>query len=141
MNCHPRGDRPLQGDDSHVHAQNVQRGAKGQGFYAEKCATCHPETNLPGEHMPPGAPGWHLPTKDMPLVFQGLSPGDLCRQLKDPKQNGGQSIAQILDHITSAPLVLWGWSPGEGRTAPPMSHADFVGLMRAWAEKGCNCPE
>ena len=27
QNCHPSGDAPLQGDDSHVHAQNVKRGA------------------------------------------------------------------------------------------------------------------
>ena len=26
MNCHPSGDRPLQGDDSHMHIMNVQRG-------------------------------------------------------------------------------------------------------------------
>src|SRR6478609_7291853 len=26
MNCHPSGDRPLQGDDNHIHIMNVQRG-------------------------------------------------------------------------------------------------------------------
>ena len=25
QNCHPAGDAPLQGDDSHVHLQNVKR--------------------------------------------------------------------------------------------------------------------
>ena len=34
MNCHPTGDVPLQGDDSHLHAQNVQRGPDGKGKYA-----------------------------------------------------------------------------------------------------------
>jgi cytochrome c5 len=29
QNCHPSGDAPLQGDDSHVHIQNVKRGADG----------------------------------------------------------------------------------------------------------------
>src|ERR1051326_6131327 len=36
MNCHPAGDAPLQGDDSHVHLQNVMRGADGKGKYALK---------------------------------------------------------------------------------------------------------
>src|ERR1700683_985371 len=33
QNCHPSGDAPLQGDDSHVHTQNVKRGADGHGVY------------------------------------------------------------------------------------------------------------
>ena len=36
MNCHPAGDAPLQGDDSHVHAMNVKRGPDGKGLYALK---------------------------------------------------------------------------------------------------------
>ncbi len=31
MNCHPSGESPLQGDDSHVHMQNVKRGETGRG--------------------------------------------------------------------------------------------------------------
>ena len=30
VNCHPRGDAPLQGDDGHTHLQFVQRGPEGQ---------------------------------------------------------------------------------------------------------------
>ncbi|HVN09956.1 MAG TPA: hypothetical protein VMV61_13340, partial [Patescibacteria group bacterium] len=37
MNCHPAGDRPLQGDDSHAHTQNVRRGNLGNGVYGMKC--------------------------------------------------------------------------------------------------------
>ncbi|MDP9042379.1 MAG: hypothetical protein M3N30_10390, partial [Bacteroidota bacterium] len=33
MNCHPAGDAPLQGDDSHIHTMNVQRGKDGTGLY------------------------------------------------------------------------------------------------------------
>src|SRR6185436_12198909 len=40
MNCHPVGDAPLQGDDSHVHAQYVTRGADGQGAVGMRCDTC-----------------------------------------------------------------------------------------------------
>src|SRR5262245_64601330 len=32
MNCHPAGDVPLQGDDSHPHLQNVKRGPDGKGL-------------------------------------------------------------------------------------------------------------
>src|ERR1700739_1817225 len=68
MNCHPSGDSPLQGDDSHVHMQNGKCRADGRGKYALKCATCHQATTLPGATLPPGNPTWHLPRKDMPLV-------------------------------------------------------------------------
>jgi len=141
LNCHPRGDRPLQGDDSHVHAQDVQRGTDGAGMYAEKCAACHGSTNVAGAHMPPGAPGWHLAPKESPLAFQGVSAHDLCRQLLDPRQNGGRSIAEVLEHVEHAPLVSWAWDPGEGRTPPPLSHDEFVRLVRTWIDGGCKCPE
>src|ERR1700686_4866501 len=89
QNCHPAGDAPLQGDDSHVHTQNVKRGKDGQGVYGMRCDTCHQTTNLSGEHLPPGNPKWSLPTPEHKMVFVGRTPAELCRQLKDPKQNGG----------------------------------------------------
>ena len=63
MNCHPAGDQPLQGDDSHIHTQNVQRGKDGKGKYALKCANCHQEKNVAGENMPPGNPAYSTPLK------------------------------------------------------------------------------
>jgi mono/diheme cytochrome c family protein len=141
MNCHPSGDVPLQGDDSHPHAQNVQRGKDGKGKYALKCANCHQETNLPGAHMPPGNPNWHLPPPETKMVFQGKSPAELARQLKDPKLNGGKTLEQILQHVSEDKLVLAGWDPGEGRTKPPLSHAEFAAKMREWIEKGAAIPE
>lgn len=141
MNCHPSGDRPLQGEDSHVHAQNVQRGADGKGKFALKCANCHQEANVAGEHMPPGNPNWHLPKPEMPLVFQGLTPAELARSLKDPKTNGGKTLQEILHHVTHDSLVLTGWNPGEGRTKPPLSHDEFVAKMRVWIEGGAVEPE
>ncbi len=140
LNCHPAGEVPLQGDDSHAHAQNVRRGKDGQGLYAMRCDACHQVQNLPGAHLPPGAPGWHLPREDMALVFEGRSSGDLCRQLKDPSRNGGRTREQLFAHVDHDPLVLWGWSPGEGRAAVPTSHADLVRAMRAWIDGGCGCP-
>jgi mono/diheme cytochrome c family protein len=141
MNCHPAGDAPLQGDDSHPHAQNVQRGRDGKGKYALKCANCHQLTNLPGKNMPPGNPNWHLPPPEMPLVFEGKTPRELARQLKDPEQNGRKTLAELLHHVTEDKLVLGGWEPGEGRTKPPLTHADFVRKVREWIENGAAEPE
>jgi hypothetical protein len=141
LNCHPAGDAPLQGDDSHPHFQNVQRGSDGRGKYALKCANCHQDVNLPGENMPPGNPTWHLPTKVMPLVFEGKSPRQLAEQLKDPKRNGGKTLEQLLDHVEHDNLVLWGWEPGDGRTKPPLAHAQFAKKFREWVAKGAASPE
>jgi hypothetical protein len=141
MNCHPAGEAPLQGDDSRPHAQNVKRGADGRGKYALKCSSCHQAANLPGENMPPGNPTWHLPPPAMRMVFQGKTPGELARQLKDPKQNGGKTLEQLFHHVSEDKLVLWGWEPGDGRTKPPLSHAEFVRKMREWVDKGAASPE
>jgi mono/diheme cytochrome c family protein len=141
MNCHPSGDVPLQGDDSHLHAQNVKRGPDGKGLYALKCANCHQDANLPGENMPPGNANWHLPKPEMPLVFQGKSPAELALQLKDPKQNGRKTLEQLLQHVSEDKLVLGGWDPGDGRTKPPLTHAEFAAKVREWIEKGAAIPE
>src|SRR5450432_4035858 len=90
LNCHSTGDFPRQGDDGHVHAQNVRRGADGRGKFGQKCSACHQEQNVAGFNMPPGAPGWHLPPANMPMIWQGRTPGQICRLLKDPKQNNGK---------------------------------------------------
>ena len=139
LNCHPAGDRPLQGDDSHVHLQNVKRGTAGRGEYGMKCQTCHQDTNLAGANMPPGVLDWHMPLPTIKLVFEGKSAGELCRQMKDPLRNGGKNLRGVIDHLET-PLVKWGWSPGDGRTTPPMSYAQFVQHMRDWVDNGGACP-
>lgn len=141
LNCHPAGDIPLQGDDHHLHLQNVKRGPDGKGLYALKCTNCHQDKNTPGANMPPGNPNWHLPPADMRMVFEGKSAGDLCRQMKDPQQNGGKSLAQILHHVADDDLVGWGWNPGDGRTLPPLSRAQFAARIREWIDKGAACPD
>lgn len=141
LNCHPVGDVPLQGDESLPHAQNVQGGADGEGLFAMRCATCHQTENAPGPHLPPGAPNWKLPERDMPLVFEGMSSAELCRQLKDPDRNGHKTPDQILHHVAEDKLVRWGWDPGEGRAPVPIPHEDFVAAMKTWIDGGCECPD
>lgn len=140
-NCHPDGDVPLQGDDQQPHAQNVQRGPHGNGRYAMRCSTCHQATNTPGPNMPPGAPHWQLPPPKTPMVFFGRSKAQLARQLKDPSQTGGRSLEALLKHMREDPLVLWGWSPGEGRTPVPVPHDQFVAAMQTWIECGAVVPD
>ena len=141
MNCHPKGDVPLQGDDSHLHTQGVIRGLDGKGVYAMKCSNCHQPKNTPGLNMPPGNPKWHLPPADMKMVFEGKSPKELAAQLKDPERNGHKTMAQIVDHISHDELVLGGWNPGDGRKKPPMSHAAFEKQFKEWVNKGAFLPE
>jgi hypothetical protein len=139
MNCHPSGDAPTIRDDSQPHMFNVKRGPEGKGAGAMNCTLCHGEANKPGGA--PGVANWHMPPENMPMVFQSRTPGELCRQLKDPKQNGGRTGEQVINHIDKDPLVLWGWNPGEGRTVPKMSHKEFSAKMNEWVKKGAACPE
>jgi len=141
LNCHATGDFPRQGEDSHPHAQNVRRGADGNGKFGQKCSACHQEQNVAGLNMPPGAPHWRLPPPNMPMIWEGKTAGQICQQLKDPKQNNGKSVAQIVQHVTEDKLVLWGWNPGEGRTLPPMNHTEFAARFAEWARHGAACPQ
>jgi len=141
QNCHAAGDAPLQGDDSHVHIQNVKRGADGHGVTAMRCDTCHQTVNLPGEHMPPGNPKWALPPPQHKMVFVGRSPAELCQQIKDPKQNGGRSLDQLLDHVANDDLVGWGWNPCDGRTLPPLSRPETAAQMKVSIAGGAACPQ
>lgn len=74
------------------------------------------------------------------MAFAGLSPGALCRQLKDQKRNGGRDLATILKHVTEDSLVIWAWNPGAGRTPVPQSHAAFVAQIKLWIDNGAACP-
>jgi len=140
LNCHSTGDFPRQGDDGHPHMMNVRRGATGLGVTAQKCTTCHQDHNLAGMHMPPGAPGWRLPPPATPMIWQGRSDAEICKQIKDPKQNGGKSVAKIVEHMTEDKLVMWGWNPGDGRNPVSMSHDEFSVKVKTWAAGGAPCP-
>ncbi len=144
VNCHPQGDQPLQGDEGRIHGQFVVRGPEGRGAPGLHCATCHRQANPPasyGAHMPPGvSTGWRLPPPEHKMVFANLSSSALCAQLKDPKQNGGKTLAELVHHVSSDPLVLWAWSPGYGRAPVPVPHAELTRALKAWVDAGGPCP-
>lgn len=139
MNCHPAGDVPLQGDDSHLHTMLPRRGLDGKGVYAMKCTNCHQPTNVEGLNKPPGNPDWHLPPANMKMVFEGKTPTQLASQLIDRKTNGNKSLQELIEHADDG-LVKAGWNPGEGRTLPPMTHTEFKKAWITWIEKGAFVP-
>jgi len=143
VNCHPSGDRPRQGEDSHTHNFNVQRGIDGHGVAALQCATCHrPENNdFAGV---PGAPHWHLAPREM--AWEGKTRTEIARQMLDPDRNGGKSLDDIVRHLTEDELVLWAWNPGvddEGvpREKPPVSKQAYITAVKEWAAAGAPIPQ
>jgi hypothetical protein len=140
MNCHPSGDIPLQGDNSQLHTMSPKRGKDGKGLYAMKCSNCHQAENIQGLNTPPGNPNWHLPPANMKMVFQGRTPNQLAKQLVNPKTNGNKTLQQLIKHADDG-LVKAGWDPGEGRTLPPMSHAEFKKAWITWINKGAYAPK
>ena len=76
----------------------------------------------------------------MKMVFQGKTPYQLAKQLVNPKQNGNKNMQQLIEHADDG-LVLSGWNPGEGRTLPPISHAEFKKAWITWIEKGAYAPK
>ena len=137
MNCHPRDDRPRQGEDQHKHLQNIVRGEDNMGFVNARCPACHRGENNSHTGVP-GAPNWHLAPASM--GWQGLSDADLCATLKDETKNGGKTVAELVQHMANDKLVLWGWAPGGKREPVSVPHPQFVTELKAWAGAGAPCP-
>jgi hypothetical protein len=64
VNCHPAGDRPMQGEDSHPHQPLVVRGDDGLGAIGMRCTTCHGPANFDPGRVP-GHPTWHIAPIEM----------------------------------------------------------------------------
>ncbi|MFN0218551.1 MAG: hypothetical protein ACKVP4_07025 [Hyphomicrobium sp.] len=137
MNCHPRDDRPRQGDDRHIHLQNVTRGVDDLGFVNLRCNACHRDENNAYSGVP-GAPNWHL--APLSMGWDGLDDSALCKTLVDRSKNGDKDIAALVEHMTSDKLVLWGWEPGGDRKPVATPHAEFVNQLQTWAAAGAPCP-
>src|SRR5436305_14160161 len=41
VNCHPRGDNPLNGDEGRPHRMKITRGVDGLGADGARCYACH----------------------------------------------------------------------------------------------------
>jgi len=137
VNCHPSGDRPLQGEDGRPHQPWVRRGPDGHGVAGLRCTACHQSTNYDAVGMP-GHANWHLAPASM--GWQGRSLAEICSQIKDPARNGGHSLAEIVEHMARDSLVGWAWSPGVGRERAPGTQQELGALIKAWADTGAVCP-
>jgi mono/diheme cytochrome c family protein len=143
VNCHPAGDRPLQGNDQHPHEPFVPRGDSGIGIAGNTCQACHTDRNFPvgdgaSYRSIPGHPRWALAPIEM--AWQGKSPGEICAQLKDRNRNGGRDLAQLHEHLAKDDLIAWGWNPGVGRDPVPGTQARLGELIQAWIDTGGQCP-
>ena len=143
LNCHPRGDSPKQGMQRQVHMPPITRGAHDSGPPGLQCSACHQKQNFAGSGVP-GAPGWHLAPR--PQAWEGKTPGEICRSLKDRKTNGGKSVGEIAKHMTDDALVAWAWTPGQDpsgrdREPPPIAKPEFNRIVQAWAQAGAACPQ
>jgi hypothetical protein len=137
VNCHPAGDRPLQGETHRLHQPPVTRGDDGFGTVSMRCATCHQGSNFDAAGVP-GNPHWHLAPREM--AWQGKTLGEICAQIKDPARNGGRSLQQILTHMATDTLVGWAWAPGFGRQPAPGTQKELGALIDAWVKTGAACP-
>jgi len=137
VNCHPSGDRPLQGEDGHLHQPLVVRGDVGLGAVGMRCTTCHGPANFDPGHIP-GHPAWQLAPIEM--AWAGKPLPAICEQIKDPKRNGGKSLEALVHHMSEDSLVGWGWHPGVGRVPAPGTQKEFGELIKAWVQAGAACP-
>ena len=143
MNCHPATNRPTQGNDRHQHVPFAGRGEGGVGVAGGACRECHGDTNFTVQEGAsyqsiPGHPRWGLAPIEM--AWQGKTPGEICRQLKDPERNGGRSLELLQEHAANDDLVAWGWHPGAGREPAPGTQELFGRLVQAWIDSGAECP-
>ena len=137
LNCHPVGERPTQGDDRRPHSPLVVRDSDDKGAVGMRCTTCHQDANYEPSRVP-GHPLWHVAPKSM--AWQTKSLGQICEQIKDPKRNGGKTLAAIHEHMAHGSLVGWAWMPGGNREPAPGTQAQLGALIGAWIQSGAACP-
>ena len=94
------------------------------GVAGGACRECHGDANFTVQEGAsyqsiPGHPRWGLAPLEM--AWQGKTPGEICRQIKDPARNGGRSLELLHEHAVNDDLVAWGWHPGAGRE-PAQGH-------------------
>jgi len=69
----------------------------------------------------------------------GPDDAQICRSIKDPKQNKNRNLDHWWNTSPKTNLVMWGWNPGEGRTPIPMPHEEFAAKVKQWQAAGATC--
>ncbi|MCD2185364.1 Isoquinoline 1-oxidoreductase subunit [Rhizobium sp. GN54] len=143
INCHPATRSPTQGEDLHPHVPLMIAAESSVGPAGLACSACHGDENRPivGSRLKsiPGNAHWSLAPASM--AWQGLTVGEICRQVKDPERNGDRTHADLVRHMGEDHLVGWAWHPGEGRSTPPGSQEALAALIDAWVATGAECPD
>ncbi|MBM2576257.1 hypothetical protein JQC91_08055 [Jannaschia sp. Os4] len=136
-NCHVETDVPLWRTGV-PHGLGVVAGESRMGIETLPCGTCHRAENGGFPHAAPGVEGWALAPPEM--AWAARTPREICEQLKDPERNGGRTMAEVADHVSHDPLVVWGWAPGLGRDPAPGSPEEAARAILAWDAAGAPCP-
>lgn len=136
VNCHPRGDRPLQGENGALHQPLVVRGLGGMGAPPMMCNNCHLDDHA---RNVPGNPEWRLAPASM--AWEGQSLAEICKQIKDKKRNGGKTLAELHEHMAEDELVAYGWNPPDHLAPVPGTQEQFGELFQAWLDAGAHCPK
>ncbi|MEM6803696.1 MAG: hypothetical protein AAF696_19990 [Bacteroidota bacterium] len=142
VNCHPAGDRPRQGEDSHYHNFGVKRGLDNHGVAALRCEGCHGHENNDFSGVP-GAPEWSL--APLKMQWEGLTRVEIAKSMLNRENNGNRSLDEIVKHLTEHELVLWAWEPGidadgNPRELPPVPVDEYIQAVKDWAAAGAVIP-
>ena len=126
---------------SRPHGMNIHAGDSRIGAETLVCSTCHMTSTAPNE-VPHAAPhvGMDWQVAPVEFVWFGKSGAEICQQMRDPKRNGGKTMAEMEEHMAKDELVGWGWHPGGNRTPVPGTQAQFGALFKAWVQAGAHCP-
>lgn len=122
------------------HGQNIKADESRIGAESVPCRTCH--VTAAGRDVASPAPpqieeAWRLPPVELAWLGKG-SPA-LCAQLRDPEQNDGHDVTEMVAHIRSSPFVAWGFQPGPGRSKPDGTLADLAQDVALWGAAGHPC--
>ena len=136
LNCHTESGFPRQGDERRRHDQLIVRGDDNHGAPTLQCNACHQDQNSPDGEVP-GAQNWAL--APLSMAWENKSALEVCTVLKDKSLNGGKDLQALHKHMENDSLVLWGFAPGGDRSLPPLDHAQFVDVVKAWVNAGGPC--
>jgi hypothetical protein len=138
LNCHVKGDAPLNGDDGHAHTMRIVRGADDLGAPAARCYACHREAASTTAPFVPAAPNWKL--APVAMAWQGLTTSELCEALSNQIRNGRYNDVRLRDHFETDKAVGTAWQTGGERTTVRTSRQDLVVAVERWTAAGRPCP-
>ena len=65
------------------------------------------------------------------MNWERLSAAELCRSATDKVKHGGRDYNALAVHLTTDPIVQWGWAPGGTRKPIAVSTEEFAKQVNA----------